>query len=87
LKALREADANVLRLVGSHLGRLASADLAQRVRDGLRHDKESWANRKRALTVVSSARWAGSITKASHDQWAWPAAPTGTQFRSPSRNG
>ena len=69
LKALPEADASVLRLVGSHLGRLASADLAQRVRDGLEHDKESWANRKRELTVVSSARWAGSITKASHDQW------------------
>jgi IS605 OrfB family transposase len=69
LKALSEADANLLRLVGSHLGRLASADLAQRVRDGLEHDKQSWANRKRALTAVSSARWAGSITKASHDQW------------------
>jgi len=69
LKALPEADANLLRVVGSHLGRLASADLAQRVRDGLEHDKQSWANRKRALTVVSSARWAGSITKASHDQW------------------
>ncbi len=26
--------------------------------------------RKRALTALSSSRWAGSITKATHDQWA-----------------
>jgi hypothetical protein len=40
---------------------------------------------KRELTGCASARWAGSITKATHDQWAlarrgrlgekpWPAA-------------
>ncbi|MDQ1042277.1 transposase [Streptomyces sp. V4I2] len=34
------------------------------------HDAASWAVRKRALTGRSSARWAGSITKATHDQWA-----------------
>uniref|UniRef100_UPI001C27F93C transposase n=1 Tax=Streptomyces sp. AC555_RSS877 TaxID=2823688 RepID=UPI001C27F93C len=34
------------------------------------HDAVSWAVRKRALTGRSSARWAGSITKATHDQWA-----------------
>jgi IS605 OrfB family transposase len=69
LKDITEADARVLREVGAHLGRLAAADLARRVRDGLTHDKDAWAGRKRALTAGSSARWAGSITKASHDQW------------------
>ncbi|GAA2710270.1 IS200/IS605 family accessory protein TnpB-related protein [Actinoplanes palleronii] len=63
-------DAHVLFLVGVHLGSLASGDLAARSRDGLRHDKDSWAARKRDLTPASSSRWAGSITKASHDQWA-----------------
>ncbi|TMQ95873.1 IS200/IS605 family element transposase accessory protein TnpB [Actinomadura soli] len=29
-----------------------------------------WAARKRELTGESSARWAGAITKATHDQWA-----------------
>jgi hypothetical protein len=39
------------------------------VRRGLDHDSGTWAARKRALTAVSSSRWAGSITKATHDQW------------------
>jgi IS605 OrfB family transposase len=69
LKDLTPADDRVLREVGEHLGRLASGDLARRVRDGLEHDKDAWASRKRALTAESSARWAGTITKASHDQW------------------
>jgi len=60
----------VLRLVGAHLGSLASKDLAVRVRDGLEHSTDTWAGRKRELTPVSSSRWAGSITKATHDQWA-----------------
>jgi IS605 OrfB family transposase len=60
----------VLRAVGGHLGALASGDVARRCRDGLRHDKDTWAARKRALTAPSSSRWAGSITKATHDQWA-----------------
>jgi IS605 OrfB family transposase len=60
----------VLRAVGGHLGALASGDVARRCRDGLWHDKDTWAARKRALTAASSSRWAGSITKASHDQWA-----------------
>jgi IS605 OrfB family transposase len=69
LKGLTAADEDVLREVGAHLGRLAAVDLARRVRDGLDHDKDAWADRKRALTGVSSARWAGAITKATHDQW------------------
>ncbi|MFJ6663845.1 IS200/IS605 family accessory protein TnpB-related protein [Streptomyces sp. NPDC091383] len=63
-------DAAVLTEVGTFLGSLASRDLAVRSRQGLGHDAASWATRKRALTEVSSARWAGSITRATHDQWA-----------------
>ncbi|MFF7545212.1 IS200/IS605 family accessory protein TnpB-related protein [Streptomyces canus] len=65
-----DADAAVLTEVGVYLGSLAAGDLAERSRQGLAHDAVSWAVRKRSLTGRSSARWAGSITKASHDQWA-----------------
>ncbi|MEV0602627.1 IS200/IS605 family accessory protein TnpB-related protein [Streptomyces sp. NPDC050315] len=65
-----EADAVVLAEVGVLLGSLAAGDLAARCRQGSDHDATAWAVRKRALTGVSSARWAGSITKATHDQWA-----------------
>ncbi|MFJ9099604.1 IS200/IS605 family accessory protein TnpB-related protein [Streptomyces sp. NPDC102405] len=64
-----EADAAVLAEVGVFLGSLAAGDLAERSRQGLDHDAASWAVRKRSLTGRSSARWAGSITKATHDQW------------------
>ena len=70
LKHLTDQDEKVLRVVGGHLGSLASGDLAARCRDGLDHDKERWARRKRELTAASSSRWAGSITRATHDQWA-----------------
>ncbi|MDQ1047097.1 hypothetical protein QFZ76_005333 [Streptomyces sp. V4I2] len=70
LKQLAPADEKVLALVGAHLGSLASGDLRARCADGLEHSAETWAARKRGLTPVSSSRWAGSITKASHDQWA-----------------
>ncbi|MEU7854019.1 IS200/IS605 family accessory protein TnpB-related protein [Nonomuraea sp. NPDC049141] len=63
-------DERVLRLVGAHLGVLASRDLAVRCRAGLEHSSQAWAARKRELTPESSSRWAGAITKASHDQWA-----------------
>ncbi len=65
-----DADAAVLTEVGVYLGSLASGDLAERSRQGLAHDAAGWAVRKRELTGRSSARWAGSITKATHDQWA-----------------
>ncbi|WP_328781056.1 transposase [Streptomyces canus] len=65
-----DADAAVLTEVGVFLGSLAAGDLAERSRQGLGHDAASWAVRKRELTGRSSARWAGSITKATHDQWA-----------------
>ncbi|MFD5495819.1 IS200/IS605 family accessory protein TnpB-related protein [Streptomyces sp. NPDC127091] len=70
LKGLTLEDDKVLRLVGAHLGSLASADLKRRCADGPEHSTDTWAERKRALTAKSSSRWAGSITKASHDQWA-----------------
>ena len=70
LKHLTERDEDVLWLVGAHLGSLAATDLKVRCSDGLEHDRGTWAARKRALTPESSARWAGAITKATHDQWA-----------------
>ncbi|MEU9330074.1 IS200/IS605 family accessory protein TnpB-related protein [Streptomyces canus] len=70
LKHLTPDDEKVLRLVGAHLGSLASKDLKARCRDGLSHSAEAWAVCKRELTPLSSSRWAGSITKATHDQWA-----------------
>jgi IS605 OrfB family transposase len=70
LKGLTAQDERVLRLAGAHLGSLAGRDLKVRCADGLEHDAQRWAVRKRELTGESSARWAGSITKATHDQWA-----------------
>ncbi|MFE1773595.1 IS200/IS605 family accessory protein TnpB-related protein [Streptomyces sp. NPDC059008] len=70
LKHLTSGDGKVLRAVGAHLGSLASRDLKRRCADGLENSTDRWAERKRALTKESSSRWAGSITKASHDQWA-----------------
>ncbi|MBP8533310.1 transposase [Streptomyces sp. MK37H] len=70
LKGLTGQDQRVLRLVGGLLGSLASRDLKARCAAGLDHDTDQWAQRKRALTGQSSSRWAGSITKATQDQWA-----------------
>ena len=70
LKGLTDTDVRVLRSVGAHLGRLAATDLAERIAAGLDHDQQAWADRKRAITAAATARWAGSITKATHDQWA-----------------
>ncbi|MER5523461.1 IS200/IS605 family accessory protein TnpB-related protein [Streptomyces sp. NPDC002677] len=70
LKCLTGEDERVLGLVGDHLGALASRDLKARCAAGLAHDSEQWAQRKRVLTEGSSSRWAGSVTRATHDQWA-----------------
>jgi hypothetical protein len=70
LKHLALEDDKVLRLVGEHLGHLASLDLKVRCADGNDHGAERWAARKQSLTAESSSRWAGSITKSTHDQWA-----------------
>ena len=69
IKCMSQRDREVLSVVGAHLGSLASADLKARCRAGTDHDSDQWAERKRALTEESSSRWAGSITKATHDQW------------------
>ncbi|MFF3619726.1 IS200/IS605 family accessory protein TnpB-related protein [Streptomyces sp. NPDC002467] len=70
LRQLTAGDEEVLRLVGDHLGSLAARDLKTRCAAGLEHDSERWAERKRDLTCESSSRWAGAITKATHDQWS-----------------
>ena len=65
-------DEAVLRAAGSHLGSLAGADLAARCREGRLDAKGravSRTERKRALTAVSSSRWAGAITRTSEDAW------------------
>ncbi len=67
---LSSSDAAVLAEVGALLGSLASRDLSVRCRQGPGSDAASWAARKRDLSGASSARWAGSITKATNDQWA-----------------
>ncbi|RII13954.1 hypothetical protein DSC45_21875 [Streptomyces sp. YIM 130001] len=70
LKHLTAEDERVLRLVGEHVGHLASLDLKARCADGLDHNSDAWAARKQSLTAESSSRWAGAVTKATHDQWA-----------------
>ncbi len=69
LKGLSAEDEKVLRLIGAHMGHLASLDLARRCRDGPDHSTDTWAARKRELTAQSSSRWAGSVTSHTHDQW------------------
>ncbi|MFD9329148.1 hypothetical protein [Streptomyces sp. NPDC060065] len=60
----------MLRTVGEHLGSPAGADLAQRVRIGnVPAANTRRAERRKALTVQSSSRWAGAITRASEDQY------------------
>jgi hypothetical protein len=67
---LSTADEKVLRLVGEHLGRLQRADLATRIQLGnVPPAGTQRTQRKRALTVHSSSRWAGAMTRASEDQY------------------
>jgi hypothetical protein len=67
-----DADAAVLRVVGGLLGSLAGHDLAARCAEG-RLDAKGQAvsrrERKRALTALSSSRWAGAITRVSEDAY------------------
>ena len=69
---LSPEDAAVLRAAGSYLGSLAGRDLAARCAEG-RLDAKGRAvsrrERKRALTGLSSSRWAGAITRTSEDAW------------------
>ena len=65
-------EAEALTAIGNLLGSANRGELAGRVRLG-RLDREAhglWrAERKQALTVVSSSRWAGAITRAVEDQY------------------
>jgi hypothetical protein len=70
LKGLTAPDLEVLRVVGAHLGSLASRDLRLYANAGCDRSTASWAARKQALTGQCSSRWAGAITKGTHDQWA-----------------
>src|SRR5271163_3514291 len=69
---LSGAEAAALGRIGSFLGSVYRAELAGRVRCGVL-DREAhavWrAQRKRAITAVSSSRWAGAITRAVQDQY------------------
>jgi hypothetical protein len=62
-----QQDAVVFATVGEYLGGLAGGDLARRCAIGPGPDGR--ADRKRALTGLSSSRWAGAITRTSNDQW------------------
>jgi hypothetical protein len=69
---LTEAEATALSAVGSFLGWVYRVELAGRIRAG-HLDLTSQAvwrtERKRAVTAVSSSRWAGAITRAVEDQY------------------
>ena len=69
---LGEAEAAALRGIGSFLGSVYRTELAARVELGRLDHKAhaAWrAQRKQALTAVSSSRWAGAITRAVEDQY------------------
>ncbi|ORA38518.1 hypothetical protein BST20_11935 [Mycobacterium branderi] len=58
--------------IGVFLGSVYRAELAGRIRCGVldRAGRAAWrAGRKRAVTAVSSSRWAGTITRAVEDQF------------------
>jgi len=64
--------AAALTAIATVLGGLYRSELAGRVRLGRvdRTAQSAWrAQRKRALTAVSSSRWAGAITRAVEDQY------------------
>jgi hypothetical protein len=66
------AEAEALALIGGVLGSVYRGELAGRVRLGRLDSKAHavWrAQRKQALTGVSSSRWAGAITRAAEDQY------------------
>src|SRR5438093_851857 len=66
------AEAVALTTIGSFLGSVYCGELAGRIRLG-RLDPGAhavWrAERKQALTALSSSRWAGAITRAVEDQY------------------
>ncbi|MGH3639687.1 MAG: hypothetical protein ACRDUX_11755 [Mycobacterium sp.] len=69
---LTDTEAAALAGIGSFLGSVYRTELAARVQLGrLDHEAHAaWrAQRKQALTTVSSSRWAGAITRAVQDQY------------------
>jgi hypothetical protein len=67
-----EAEAAALTAIGEFLGSVYRGELANRVGGGLldRDGRAAWrAERKQAITAVSSSRWAGAITRAVEDQY------------------
>ena len=65
-------EAAALSAIGALLGSVYRGELVERIRLG-RLDREAYglwrAERKQALTAVSSSRWAGAITRAVEDQY------------------
>jgi hypothetical protein len=69
---VNDADARALARIGVFLGSIYRAELARRVRMGERdrEQRAAWrADRKQAITAMSSSRWAGAITRAVEDQY------------------
>lgn len=67
-----EDEVEVLTAIGQFLGSVYRGELAERIRWGVldRDGQAAWrAQRKQALTAVSSSRWAGAITRAVQDQF------------------
>ena len=65
-------DRVVLESLGTHLGHLASTDLARRCAEGTLDAKgkaDSNKTRKRAVTTESSSRWAGAITRTTENSY------------------
>jgi IS605 OrfB family transposase len=65
-------EAAALTTIGQFLGSVYRAELAGRVGCGVldRDGQAAWrAQRKQALTAISSSRWAGAITRAVEDQY------------------
>jgi hypothetical protein len=65
-------EAEALRAIANMLGSVYRSELAGRIRLGRlgRESQAAWrAERKQALTAVSSSRWAGAITRAVEDQY------------------
>jgi hypothetical protein len=67
-----EAEAAALGAIGAFLGSVYRGELAERIRRGVldRDGRAAWrAERKQAITALSSSRWAGAITRAVEDQY------------------
>ena len=67
-----DGEAAALTAVGGFLGSVYRGELADRLRGGVldRDGGAAWrAERKQAVTAVSSSRWAGAITRAVEDQY------------------